>query len=175
MAVHWIVLLCAIFPLWLLQNVIHELSHGLTIWLGWKWKFSIYPFPSKKLGRFTFAHVIYEKAEGSEDISAIGMALVAIMPKITNILFVLKAQIWATISIGIPSIAIVILLFAWFNFVDFIVGALAIFKSANESDIWKFQSYTNIRPKLIRGSVIGWTIYLLICNIAGTVFVLTHI
>ena len=178
MEIHWIVLLCSILPLWLLQNTIHKLAHSLTIYMGWKWKFSIYPFPSKRLdGRFTFAHVLYEMTEESKMPSKYGIALVSIMPKITNILFILKAQLWAVFFMEIPSISLIALLFSLFNFIDFAFGALQIFRSKldNAIDIWDFQYNSEISIKTIRISVIFWTVYLLITNIAGSIYILSHI
>ena len=67
MEAHWITLFIVLIPLWLLQNIVHELSHGLTLKMGWDWDFKIWPFPSKKLGRFTFAHVTYQKKPTSKD------------------------------------------------------------------------------------------------------------
>lgn len=146
MAVHWIVLLVAIIPFWLLQNIIHELSHGLALRFGWGWKFSIYPFPSMKLGRFTFAHVIYEPTATSGTPTNKGWGLVSIMPRIVNGAFFMMAVTLATLLRTVSPIAAVLCaLFAACNLVDFSVGMAGIFRrEPNQSDIWRFQSYIGI-------------------------------
>jgi hypothetical protein len=143
MAVHWIVLLVALVPFWLLQNIIHELSHGLTIRIGWGWKFSIWPFPSTKLGRFTFAHVIYEPTATAQTLTSRGWALVSIMPRIVNGGFVLISATLAAILASVsPVVSVLCALFAACNMIDFSVGMAGIFRQEpNQSDIWRFQAY----------------------------------
>jgi hypothetical protein len=143
MAVHWIVLLVAIIPFWLLQNIIHELAHGLALWFGWGWNFSIYPLPSMKLSRFTFAHVIYKPTATSETPTSRGWGLVSIMPRIVNGVFLMVAATLATFLQTVsPVSAVLCVLFAVCNLVDFSVGMVGIFrKEPNQSDIWRFQSY----------------------------------
>jgi hypothetical protein len=143
MAVHWIILLAAIVPFWLLQNIIHELAHGLALRIGWGWKFSIYPFPSMRLGRFTFAHVIYEPTATSRTPTSKGWGMVSIMPKIVNGVFFMIAATAGTLLLTVSSIAAVLCtLFAACNLIDFSVGMAGIFRrEPNQSDIWRFQSH----------------------------------
>jgi hypothetical protein len=150
MALHWIVCLIAILPLWLLQNVIHELSHGLTLWIGWRWKFSIYPLPSTKLGRFTFAHVTYSPTASSREPAPGDWALVSIMPKIVNCVFMMLGQVGAALFESCPAVALPLALFAVFNYIDFAVGMLGIFKDKKENDLWKFQAGTEIPVRTVR-------------------------
>jgi len=163
MAVHWIVLLAAIIPFWLLQNIIHELAHGLALRLGWGWKFSIYPFPSTKLGRFTFAHVIYEPTATSGTPTSQGWGLVSIMPRIVNGVFLMTAATLAAVLRTVsPVAAVLCALFAACNLVDFSVGMAGIFrKDPNQSDIWRFQSYIGIDVYKLRwlaaiSILLGW-------------------
>lgn len=157
MALHWIVCLIAVLPLWFLQNIIHEAAHGLTMWLGWRWKFSIYPFPSNKLGRFTWAHVTYSSGPDSKEVDDDGKALVAIMPKIVNGVFMVGGQFLAG-AVAVPSVALPLAMFATFNCVDFIVGMAGIFKNNKQNDLWQFQSHIGIsagRVKLASAALIA--------------------
>jgi hypothetical protein len=145
MAVHWIVLLVAIVPFWLLQNIIHELAHGLTLRIGWGWRFRIWPLPSMKLGRFTFAHVVYEPTATSSTPDNAGWALVSIMPRLVNGVFIMLSSVSATLLWApAPVASVLCALFAACNFVDFAVGMAGIFRSEpNQSDIWRYQTYMN--------------------------------
>lgn len=159
MEAQWITLLIAIIPLWLLQNVIHELSHGLTLYLGWDWKFKIWPFPSKRLGRFTFAHVKYERVEKSKEPPNCGWALVSIMPRIVNIVLITLLMI-LTLSIPNKIASMALLVFMWTNLIDFCVGLLSSLKNPNMSDIWKFQQRLGVPVDYLRYSCVGLTIYM---------------
>lgn len=163
MATHWIVLLIAILPFWLLQNIIHELAHGLALRLGWGWKFTIWPFPSMKLGRFTFAHVLYEPTETSTTPSSRGWGLVSIMPRIVNGVFFMCSTVLATVLRTIcPVAAVLCALFAACNLADFTFGVAGIFRrEPNQSDIWRFQAYFGIDPYNLRwvavaSILLGW-------------------
>jgi hypothetical protein len=144
MAVHWIALLAALVPFWLLQNVIHELAHGLALRLGWGWRFTIWPLPSMRLGRFTFAHVVYEPTSESSMPDASGWALVSMMPRLANGAFIIVSTMLAAILWRVSLVAATLLaLFAAYNLVDFSVGMAGIFRSRpNQSDIWRFQANT---------------------------------
>jgi hypothetical protein len=166
---HWIVFLVLLIPFWLLQNTIHELSHGLTRYFGWKWKFKIWPFPSWKLGRFTFAHVKYEKTEESEELTDQDKALVSVMPKIVNSVFIIVATI-LSVAISNKVASIIFLLFAWCNFVDFCFGVCSvIFRKSNESDMWKFQRYLNLPVELYKLISIGAIIYMALPIVLSTI------
>lgn len=138
----WVILLAALAPFWFLQNVIHELAHGLALRLGWGWKFTIWPFPSMRLGRFTFAHVLYEPTAESTTPTNQGWGLVSIMPKIANGAFFILGTLLSTLLVKVsPVAAALCALFAGCNLVDFSVGMAGIFRAeANDSDIWRFQA-----------------------------------
>lgn len=152
MALHWIIMLAAILPLWLLQNVIHELAHGLAMKIGWGWRFSIYPFPSKRLGRFTFAHVTYSPGPDSVDPGETGRALVSIMPKCVNTVFAFAAAV-ASLSLlqaGLLSAAAVLALFLVCNYIDFTVGMLAVFGSNEMADLHRFKRCLHLSDREVR-------------------------
>jgi hypothetical protein len=138
-----VLILIVLVPFWFLQNIIHELAHGLAIRIGWGWKFSIWPFPSKKLGRFTFAHVIYEPTAASQTPTNKGWALISIMPRIVNSGLILISTTLSDILVSVsPVAAVLCALFAACNLVDFSVGMAGIFRNEpNQSDIWRFQTY----------------------------------
>lgn len=151
MAIHWIIFLISIIPFWLLQNVIHELSHGLTIFFGWKWKFNVWPFPSKRLGRFTFANVVYMPTSESLPLEKKDWALVSIMPKIVNGIFIIFSSILAVFLHHVSMTATLLLsLFSWCNLIDYCFGMSSIFRSEpNETDIWKYKANMNVDvPKM---------------------------
>lgn len=158
MAVHWIVFLAALIPFWFLQNVIHELAHGLTMWLGWGWKFKIWPFPSNKLGSFTFAHVLYEPTATSRAPSNRGRALVSIMPKIINGIFITISAALTAILASAPTVVIALFaLFAACNLIDFSVGMVSIFrKEPNQSDLWRFKTYIDMDTYNLRWLAAGF-------------------
>lgn len=150
MSVFWIAVLISVIPLWLLQNVIHELSHGMAAAVGWKWDFSIYPFPSMKLGRFTFAHCKYWPVENSKEIGTIGTGIIAIMPRVVNIAFMVIGMIFCAANNQV--IIGVFLVFCWCNFIDFAFGLSTIFRKEPKYsvDLWKFQKAFNIDINIIR-------------------------
>jgi hypothetical protein len=171
MALHWIVALIAILPMWFLQNIIHELAHGLTLWFGWRWKFRIFPFPSKKLGRFTWAHVRYIRTSASTDPSDGGMALVSIMPKLVNIVFIYGALIAAILAPS-PILLLLLLMFALFNLVDFSVGVAGIFRSKpNSSDIWNYQQRSRMPVGHLRFAAVA--LFLILFITVGSVGLLS--
>lgn len=141
----WITVIASVLPFWLLQNIIHELSHGLTACVGWKWKFSIYPFPSMKLGRFSFAHCLYFPDANSKTFSKKGFGIISIMPKIVNIIFMIMC---AFVGIIYPDNQIVLALMAVFsccNFIDFVFGMSSVFRlTPNKSDLWRFIESFNL-------------------------------
>lgn len=172
MDTHWIILFVCIIPFWFMQNVIHELSHGLTIYFGWKWKFKIWPFPSKKLGRFTFAHTKYIRTEKSKDLSYIGRAFVSIAPQLVNVFFLISTSyILLTATISLVWSAILVL-FMWTNSIDLSVNLLSILRSPNNSDIWKFKRYLDIPLNRVKYSCIGVVVYQAIALIITTLVVL---
>jgi len=160
METKWIVFLVLLIPFWLLQNTIHELSHGLTRYIGWKWKFKLWPFPSWKLGRFTFAHVKYEKTEESKELTDKDKALVSVMPKIVNAVFIIMAAILSA-AITNKVASIIFLTFTWFNFIDFCTGFVSVFfREPNESDMWRFQRRLDLPVKLFKALSVGAIIYM---------------
>lgn len=150
MSAFWIAVLVSILPLWLLQNIIHETAHALTAYFGWSWKFSIYPFPSMKLGYFTFAHCKYWSVENSKEISPTGNGIIAIMPRIVNMLFIIIGMIFC--AINNQTVIGVFLVFCWCNFIDFVFGLSTIFRKQPKDsvDLWKFQKAFNFSINKIR-------------------------
>ena len=137
----WITILIAIPILWLLQNIIHELSHGLAINIGWDWDFKIWPFPGYKLGRFTFAHITFSRNEHSKNIDAEGDALISIMPKITNLFFILVTGTMLLFGLGNSIYLSILAVFVMCNYIDALVGTQSIFRNSKKdspSDIWRF-------------------------------------
>jgi hypothetical protein len=160
----WIIIACSILPLWFLQNVIHELAHGLTVKIGWGWDFSIYPFPSNKLGRFTFAHVKYTNNENSKVIPEKGFGLVSAMPKIVNIVLIVLSALFIAIFYNNVYVVAPLIVFTWCNYIDFTVGMLSIFKAnKTKSDIWRIQKHLNVDVKFLQilsaFSVAGFGLY----------------
>lgn len=155
MDIHWIVTLIAILPFWFLQNCIHELSHGLTIYLGWKWDFSIWPFPSFRMdGRFSFAHTTFSRTEESKDLKESDWALVFAMPKFINILFISVFSVLAA-AVSNDTITMLMLTFVWANFIDFTVGMLSAIRKINlvygtPNDMIKLQRILKLPARVMR-------------------------
>jgi len=167
MDAQWITFFIVLMPIWLLQNVVHELSHGLTVKLGWGWTFKIWPFPSNRLGRTTLACTIWEKTATSKDPGDSGWALVSIMPRITNmVLILLLAMLLAVCSNEI--ISMIFLVFMWANLIDFCVGILSSLRKQNKSDIWMFKEYLGIPTNYLRYSCVGFAIYQTIAVVVTT-------
>jgi len=149
----WITLLISIPILWLLQNIIHELSHGLTVKLGWNWDFSIWPFPSRRTGRFTFAHVKYFMNKSSQPIPDKGYALISIMPKISNLFFIIISACLLFLQLGHPIFLSVIAVFMICNYIDSFVGLKTAYQNKEKkinSDIWKFQTNSGLTVNEVR-------------------------
>jgi len=160
--IEFLTALIAFLPMWLLQNYIHELSHGLAMRLGWKWSFKVWPFPSKKLGRFTWAHVIYFKTESSKEISKPSRGFVAIVPKIVNLVFILFGFLALMLSSGCGICSTLLLMFMFYNFIDYFVGLLSVFRSKpTDTDLWRFQQNLNIDKNTLRICVIASYILLI--------------
>lgn len=160
METHWIVLFVCVIPFWFLQNVIHELSHGLAMYLGWKWKFKIWPFPSNRLGRFTFAHVKYERTNESKDLSDLGRGFVSIAPQLVNCVLITLTLVallcWVSSAIVWSAILV---LFMWTNFIDLSANLSTLLRSSGNTDIWKFKRYQNIPLNLLRYSCTGIVVW----------------
>lgn len=166
MALHWIILLAAILPFWLLQNTLHELAHALALRIGWGWKFRIWPFPSKTLGRFTFAHVVYEPTASSSTPTNSGWALVSIMPIAMDIVFMLAGAVSSVLLHRVSMAASALCaLFATCNAVDMSVNACSIFRNGPvENDIWQFQSHSGVEVSRLR-----WAVAALVAGAVGFV------
>jgi len=169
METHLIVLLITIIPFWLLQNIIHELSHGLTLYIGWKWDFKIWPFPSKKLGRFTFAHTEYKRTLKSKEPDNRGWALISIIPKIVNIIFILLCTLFLFL-ISNNIISILFLIFLYTNSIDFCVGLLSSLRDPNNSDIWKFRDYFQISTNYLKYWCVSISISQIVMVILITIY-----
>jgi len=163
MALHWMVAFAALLPMWLLQNTLRELSRGITIWIGWRWKFKIFPFPSTRLGRFTWAHVVYEPTPASAELEEADRGLVSIMPKVVNTAAVMASAIAAVFLSGVPVALVLVLMFGIFNLVDFVAGFFSIFRDVPNTDIWRFQRGTGIPVLHLRigGSLVALMLALL--------------
>jgi hypothetical protein len=149
--------------MWFLQNLIHELSHGLYIWVIYRWKFKIHPFPSKQLGEFTWSYISYMPKNKSKKIYVNGWASISIFPKIVNIiLFSISGISLIFIS---KKIYIFILIFMFFNFIDFSSGLLHIFHKKNDSDIWDFICYSKIPLRKIKILSLVWIIFMSILHV----------
>ena len=170
MEVHWIIVLATLLPMWFLQNIIHELSHGIALSVGWKWKFKIFPFPSKRLGYFTFAHVTYTATKGSLVPSNAGRGLTSGMPKLINMMFLTFATLLAMLLKNYLIASLLLMQFAVMNFVDYSYGMLAVFKSKpSKADLWHVQKYLGIPTKYLRTFAIFSIIYFAFVLSAGFV------
>ena len=168
---NWITILISIPILWLLQNIIHELSHGLTMKLGWSWDFKIWPFPSNRLGRFTFAHVKYFKNKNSKEVSEKERSLVSIMPKISNLIFIFLSGIFLYFQIGPAILLSILVVFMLCNYIDFIVGTQSIFRNSkkdSKSDIWRFQRSLDLDLSKMR-VIVALILVLLTVFISGSI------
>lgn len=135
--VWWIDLIAAL-ALWLPQNAIHEGAHAVAArhWGGKIIEF--WPFPSKKLGYFTFAHVRWQWAEGHPDETADGV--VAIAPQALNtlllmVIFIIEPRISNPVASSI--------LFGWAltNFVDGAYNLSTLYRKRPEvarTDGWRW-------------------------------------
>ncbi len=156
MSVFLITFLIAIVPIWFLQNAIHQLSHGLTAWFKWKWNFKIYPWPSNDSGKISFSSIIFEGNDQSKEADDPGMALVLGMPKIVSSILMILSGILAVATVGVEILSALFLVFMWANLIDFVIGLIAIFRSQDESDIWRFCELLDISTlKEFKQGVIG--------------------
>lgn len=165
----WIIL-AIIAPLWLLQNTIHELSHGLTIRYLCNFDFKIWPFPSNDLGRFTFAHTTFIPRENSTDPTDRDYVFIFGAPLFVNIAMILV--LYVIIFILPATIALPISLMCWFNLIDFSM-AFSIFKSDGVSDIWTIKKLSEISIDKLRWIVLGVFLACLFGNIFVTHYLLT--
>jgi len=160
MEVHWIAAISAILPMAFLQSVIHQLSHGLAMRIGWKWGFKIHPLPSKGASGVVWPHVTYRMCSKSCDLDMFGKAIASIAPKIANVVLVMASGIAITQLLN-PTLLTLLLMFALANTVDF-MSALSIFRKSGTSDIWRFSNYTGIETSHVRWFVAAISFLLLL-------------
>ena len=154
------IILMSIF-LWLLQNIIHEMSHGIYIWIKYRWRFTIYPLPSKRLGQFTWSYINYEQTKKSKPIDNYGMATSLLIPKIVNIFFIPISFFLLMIFHEIRQVKLLLTIFVIFNYIDFSSGLINIFRKKNCNDVWNYKYYSGLSVKLLR---ILFSIFILVAN-----------
>jgi hypothetical protein len=69
-----IVALCWALPSFLLHNTLHEGAHALAAKMAGCTDIRLYPFPGRKLGYFTWAHMRYSVTSVSTDLRWISIA-----------------------------------------------------------------------------------------------------
>lgn len=130
--VWWIALIAAL-PVWLLQNVMHELMHGLAI-LPWGWRFKIWPFPGRINGRFYFAYVEYLNVNNIT-IPGYGWVAVHLMPKIYNLMVLLVGTLlFLFVPFGAVGHTIITTLIIA-QLIDFTTGMVALFRSSEPDSL----------------------------------------
>jgi hypothetical protein len=144
---HWVLMLCCVFPLWFLQNCIHELSHGLTLYSS-GCRFKIVPYPSKYNKKWYFAICHWTKwANPSNNM----IALMNIMPRISNFVFIALSYI-LMFSIQNQYLSSILFVFVLCNLVDFCTGLIPIFSSSPKktTDIWRFLEKTSYSKNTVK-------------------------
>jgi len=144
---NWILMLCCIPPFWFLQNCIHELSHGLTLYPS-GCRFRIVPWPSKYDGKWYFALCHWTKWTNPPNHL---IALMCIMPRISNFIFILLSYV-LMFYIQNQYLSAILFVFVVCNLEDFFTGMIPIFHSTpkEETDIWRFLKKTNFSKTTIR-------------------------
>jgi len=172
--------------LWVLQNLIHELSHAMVL-ARHGWDYKIYPFyhwynfdtaetkyclsRPEEAGRWKwyFARIDKVHTAEAENLSTSDWAVVDVMPRVTNtVLFLLCAVLYITVPQN-GHFHTFLMMFAFFNSVDAVAGWLPIFCWWNKKelmDIVRFVSRTNLTRRQAQVIAICWTIT------AATVFFL---
>jgi hypothetical protein len=139
--------LVLLLPLWLLQNIVHEVSHTLIPrWKGCKT--SIYPWPSIRDGRFYFAYATWTCRMSKRE-----KAWTSAMPRVANLaLLVLSTML---LAIGMPKLlATALLVLQVTNWVDFSYSTMGIFRDNPANDAWQTAKYFGWSESwLRRGSV----------------------
>lgn len=94
-----------------------------------------------------------------------GWALVSIMPRLVNAIFIICSSILELMCISsLRSLYLLCDLFVVCNFIDFSVGMFSIFRSQpNQSDIWRYQAYM--------GADVGKLRFLAIVTVLGLALV----
>ena len=150
-------MLCCLPPFWFLQNCIHELSHGLTLYSS-GCRFKIIPWPSKYKGRWYFALCQWTKwTNPSNKLKA----LMNIMPRISNFVFILLSYI-LIFSIQNEYLSAVLAVFVACNLIDFAVGLIPAYYSQpkNTTDIWRFVKNLTFPIKYVK--IIGTILFFLL-------------
>lgn len=170
----WWVVLAAIIPGYLIQNCIHEVSHGLTL-LPWGWTFTIHPYPlfmndttdtrhfaltrlswfipSKRPEgeqiSFYFALCEYQD-NGKPPPSKAGWAVCDIAPRISNIVFIVGSFV-AYKLIGMPQWGSTLLaVFVACNLIDYLTAFGIFWGKRRDTDIWYFQESSGVNLWVLR-------------------------
>ena len=144
---NWILILSCMLPFWFLQNCIHELSHGLTLYPS-GCRFKIVPYPSKYNKKWYFAICHWTKWTNPSNNM---IALMNIMPRISNCIFIVFSYI-LIFSIQNQYLSSVLFVFILCNLVDFCIGLIPIFYSSPKktTDIWRFLEKINFSKNTIK-------------------------
>lgn len=159
----WLMLLLAV-PFWLMQNAIHEYSHGL---MAKHWKYTIekvrlYPDlvdkdKDGKIDKVYFAWIQFKKPEDRE-VNPTERGSIDIAPQLSNtailtlsIMFryVFFPDMW-------PWLASILALLAINQIVDASVNMSSLFKKEGGNDSWNFVKRWEINLKWARFGVIGY-------------------
>lgn len=143
----WLILFVLI-PLWFLQNVIHETAHGLVVKI-FKWDFIIYPYPNTKLGRFTFASVLFIQPPNSQNLTAGQIAWVYGMPKLVNLVFIAVLNSILFLAPLNFYVFTVLSAFLLTNLVDFQSGFFSLLRNVLEADWTRLQFNWDINRRKI--------------------------
>jgi hypothetical protein len=151
----WVALISAV-GFWLPQNVIHEGAHAVAA-RHWGAKIiSFWPFPSKKLGYFTFAHVRWQWGERHVDETADGV--IAIAPQALNTLLLMVILIFAPRIENQVAFSILFGL-AVTNFVDGAYNLSTLYRKRPEkarTDGWRWAVAWYVGDKQGRALVALW-------------------
>jgi hypothetical protein len=145
--------------LWLPQNAAHEGAHILAA-RQWGAKLvEFVPWPSKKLGYFTWAHVRWRWENGHP--GSIGDALTAIAPQFTNtVVLILCAGLYLVLPES-PWGRSILTGWAITNFVDGAYNLSTVWRKRPESartDGWRFVLAMGVKTSTARVGVLTWWI-----------------
>jgi len=178
--INWWLVLALFVPFWLLQNIIHEISHGLVVFSR-GWGFQIYPVfhwahrdngraryfwnppprQQRKVGEWQwyFARVVYKQDEGAKDITPKGWLLVALAPRITNTMLMVAMFVDHQMTRPDSSLQTIYALCGACQLVDGLAGILSIFcwwEDRKHTDIWHIYERSGLSRRTIQILAAGW-------------------
>jgi len=145
--------------MWLVQNLQHELAHAIVAKSSGAKIIEIWPFPSKKLGYFSWAYVIFYFEKSPSRIQEGFISAAPFIAAGINMLLISLILGFHGMIIH-PALSTFLCVMFVTNLVDSSYGLSTFYRKKPKisTDGWKFSSAWNIPEKIVRFVPIAWKV-----------------